>query len=529
MHIVIGSGPAGVACAKALLDRGVAVRMLDAGLTLEPEREATVRAMGAVPPSRWAPEQVARLKEGMQSSAKGIPLKRIYGSDFPYREADEHVPASYTGVGLRPSLALGGFSNVWGAAMLPYAEADLDGWPVKTTDLAPHYRAVLRFTGLAAGRDGLEEFLPLHFDEPGALPLSRQAQLLLGKLDRHRPALQEEGFAFGRSRLAVQTAQNGRAGCVACGLCMYGCPYGYIYNSAATVRALQGQAGFTYQHDLVVTTVQETASGVTVTGFDRETHTPFSIEADRVYLAAGVIPTTRILLQSLGAYDHPRAGRDSQYFLFPLLFAQRTRGVQTEELHTLSQLFLEIRNPRVNQHTMHLQVYSYNDLVGQAVRRSFGPLARPLEWLARQLEERMLIVQGYLHSDDSALLQMTLRRGAAGAADRLEVSAEPQPQTRPAIRRVLRAVARQARQLGAVPLTPMLQVAEPGRGFHSGGTFPMRERPAEFETDSLGRPHGWSRIHAVDATVFPSIPATTITLSVMANAHRIGWETAALS
>jgi hypothetical protein len=31
----------------------------------------------------------------------------------------------------------------------------------------------------------------------------------------------------------------------------------------------------------------------------------------------------------------------------------------------------------------------------------------------------------------------------------------------------------------------------------------------------------------VDATIFPSIPATTITLSVMANAHRIGWEAAA--
>jgi hypothetical protein len=32
----------------------------------------------------------------------------------------------------------------------------------------------------------------------------------------------------------------------------------------------------------------------------------------------------------------------------------------------------------------------------------------------------------------------------------------------------------------------------------------------------------------VDATVLPSVPATTITFSVMANAHRIGWESAAL-
>ena len=44
--------------------------------------------------------------------------------------------------------------------------------------------------------------------------------------------------------------------------------------------------------------------------------------------------------------------------------------------------------------------------------------------------------------------------------------------------------------------------------------------------DPLGRPQGWSRVHAVDASVLPSVPATTITFSVMANAHRIGWESA---
>jgi choline dehydrogenase-like flavoprotein len=50
----------------------------------------------------------------------------------------------------------------------------------------------------------------------------------------------------------------------------------------------------------------------------------------------------------------------------------------------------------------------------------------------------------------------------------------------------------------------------------------MRENPGPFQTDLLGRPTGFSQVHVVDASVFPSLPATTITLSVMANAHRIG-------
>jgi len=49
----------------------------------------------------------------------------------------------------------------------------------------------------------------------------------------------------------------------------------------------------------------------------------------------------------------------------------------------------------------------------------------------------------------------------------------------------------------------------------------MRERPRDFESDALGRPRGLSRVHVVDAAVFPTIPATTITYTAMANAHRI--------
>ena len=49
----------------------------------------------------------------------------------------------------------------------------------------------------------------------------------------------------------------------------------------------------------------------------------------------------------------------------------------------------------------------------------------------------------------------------------------------------------------------------------------MKKAPGALETDALGRLSGLQRVHLVDASVLPSIPATTITLSVMANAHRI--------
>jgi choline dehydrogenase-like flavoprotein len=79
-----------------------------------------------------------------------------------------------------------------------------------------------------------------------------------------------------------------------------------------------------------------------------------------------------------------------------------------------------------------------------------------------------------------------------------------------------------ARLTGLTPLFPLLQRGKPGRGFHSGGTFPMRSNPGQGESDIFGRPSGMRKVHAVDASIFPTVPATTITFTVMANAYRIG-------
>jgi choline dehydrogenase-like flavoprotein len=453
----------------------------------------------------------------MSAGSKGIPLKLAYGSDYPYREADVHLPADYQGVALRPSLGRGGFSAVWGAAMMPYSQRDTAAWPVTSRDLAAHYAAVAKFTGFSGVHDDLEEIFPLHTEPPAALALSRQAKLLYDRLAKNRAPLQAAGFRFGQARVA---AKAGTGGCVYCGLCMYGCPYGYIFNAEQTVRELEQNPNFTYRPDAYVTRVQENGKVAQVTGYDRTTRKPFALAAHRVYLGAGVVATAKIVLQSLGLYDRPVRLKDSQYYLFPLLLTRSGGDVQHEALHTLSQMFIEIFDEQITPRSVHLQIYSYSDLIGQAVRQSFGPAKGVMDWLARAMERRLLIVQGYLHSDHSSKIAIRLKKGDP---DRLELRAELSPEVRPMIRQVLRKLRRHGRQFGAWPLSPMLQIAEPGRGFHNGSSFPMRQSPGDLETDTLGRLPNWRRIHIVDASVLPDVPATQITFSVMANAHRIGW------
>ena len=524
---VIGSGPAGVACATALLSRGRRVCMLDAGVTLEPEKAGLVEKLKSSLPEKWTAADLAAYQAGMNPDVGGVPLKLVYGSDFAYRDADAHLGIQYDNVGLRPSFARGGLSNVWGAAMMPYLQQDLGEWPIKLGDLAPHYSAVLGFTGLAACRDGLEQFFPLHTNHPTDLRPSRQAQQLLDRMQRNREKLALAGIHFGRSRLAVRGNEPGaNSGCVYCRLCMYGCPYGYIYTSADTVSALQKNPNFSYQLNAVATSVRESSDGVEISGYERLTRRPLAWRGGRVFVASGTVVTTGILLRSLGAYEQTAWLKDSQYFLLPLMLLRRVRGATRESLHALSQAFLEVFDPSGKETTAHVQVYSNNDLISQAIAKTFGPLAGPLEFLVRNLQDRLLVAQGFIHSRHSSRMSICLRKDEATGRERLELRAELNPDAKVEVRKLVRRLVLQSRRLGVLPLPIMLKIAEPGRSFHSGGSFPMSAEPKGFQTDLLGRPAGWKRIHAVDSTVFPSIPATTITFSAMANAHRIGWEAA---
>src|SRR4030095_853613 len=205
--------------------------------------------------------------------------------------------------------------------------------------------------------------------------------------------------------------QQDRGGCVYCGVCMYGCPYAYIYSASPTLTRLMSSRNFRYEPGIIVTSVSEGASAARIEGYNRADGAPFSAEAAQVYLAAGVIPTTQILLGTSSLYDQSVSMKDSQYFLFPMIFTKSVGAVAAESLHTLSQLFLEIVDGGISPHTVHLQVYSYNDLIGQTVRASFGPVATYLEPLMRDLEGRLLIVQGYLHSAHSAQITMRLTKG----------------------------------------------------------------------------------------------------------------------
>lgn len=521
VYYVIGSGPAGVAAASALIASGRQVTLLDAGLTAEPAHDLRRSRMAQSEPDQWSPEDV-QASRAMLTADGDIAFKLSLGSDHPYRSIPE-VDIGYGNLAVRGSFARGGLSDVWGAALLPFVAKDIARWPITHADLHAAYAAVMRILPVAGVNDNLAQLFPLPERQLSEPRKSVQAQQLIARLRLNRKKLEKRGIVFGSSRLAVNFQREREdESCNYCGHCLHGCPRDLIYSSRHTLDQLMASGKLKYVPGVVVKEVAEHGESVTIHATLGGGVTTF--EADRVLLATGVFNTTAILLRSLGWYDRSVEIADSQYYVLPLLQSSAAPNVMHERLHTLAQVFLEIRNEKISEYLVHLQIYGFNDLFVDILKRKLGWLW----WFTPKnaILGRLLLVQGYLHSDHSGTIKATLTRRSTG--DRLELIAMSNRETKERVRQVVRELRRLSLLLHALPLSFLLRILQPGRGFHCGGSFPMAAHPQRGQTDVLGRPSGWRRTHVVDASIFPSIPATTITHTVMANAFRIGTQAAQL-
>jgi choline dehydrogenase-like flavoprotein len=513
--VVIGSGPAGVAAVHALLAAGQRVIVLDAGDRIEAGAMDVFDELGGLEPSRWPPQLARDARGAFPVGVKNVPLKPAYGSLFPYVVDDSDLPVTRVDAESFPSLAYGGLSNAWGASILPFRQIDIGAWPISAAELGPHYEAVLDFMPIAAERDELAELFPLYTHSPGTLRRAPQTQRLLRRMRRNAAALRAAGLLYGASRLAVRAGAGG-GDCRYCGLCMYGCPYRSIYSSAQTLDELARLGQVDYRGRVYVDRLSESPESVAIDFHERGAPGARGrLRAARVLVACGAVSSTRLMVQSAGLPEVSLRLQDSQYFVVPMLTASAAPVSVATQGNTLAQLFVEMDDRRISTHAVHLQYYGYNDLILSILARRLPLSAATVERALQPLFGRLVVAQGYLHSADSPGLTLTTNSagvrlhgddGGLGAA---------------CIGRVVRRLAAVARLTGTLPVPGCIQIGPPGKGNHMGGSLPMRVAPRGLETDVLGRLPGWRRVHVVDASVLPSIPATTVTFSVMANAHRI--------
>ena len=236
--LIIGSGPAAAGVALALTQAcDEQVTILDIGARLEAEPARALSRMAEQPASQWDPQDVDTVRRQPVSTVRGqLPQKRAYGSDFPFRDLGQlaGIDGEPTANRAVVSGAYGGFSNVWGAQIMPFSRSTFARWPITWDEMEPHYRAILREVPLAADPDDYDEHFPLLTDTQALPPLAARTVEVLRRYDRRRAEIRALGITVGKARLAFAAG-----GCVRCGLCMTGCPRSLIYSASQTFDRLR--------------------------------------------------------------------------------------------------------------------------------------------------------------------------------------------------------------------------------------------------------------------------------------------------
>jgi choline dehydrogenase-like flavoprotein len=306
--IVVGSGAAGGIAAYALATKGVNVICLEAGRMIDPARDFHTHMFPFDWPYRGngKPGEYGVLPQGMGWKIKEW-TDQFYTipDEDPYALAPE---AKFTWTRLR---AVGGRTNFWGRETERFGPLDFkpkslqDGWgedwPVSYNDVAPYYEKVERLIGVSGDAKGVynspqgQHLLPAFNPRCGELLIAKGARKL---------GIQ----AIAKPLAVLSRPYDGRPPCHYCGACNWGCKVRARYCSLDVVfPKLEGMPNFTLRPNAVANTVvvdPKTGMARGVTYIDAITRQEYEVRGKVVVLAASMIESIRILLNSRGR-EHP--------------------------------------------------------------------------------------------------------------------------------------------------------------------------------------------------------------------------------
>ncbi len=505
--IVIGSGPAGVSVCFPLVDAGRRVVMIDG---------ARSERAPARHPLRWqrmlGPRLEALVPEDELSPKLRTPTARQLVSGFD--QAGSIRGDGFSAIGAR---SRGGLSQIWGGFVCEFDERDLTGWPVTVNDLRPSYKTVTERVGVSgSATDDMAEFYGRSGVLLPPLPVGPTAGRLLA---RYRPGLLGPDFAIGLARNAILTVDH--PGRLACNLgkdCLWGCGRGAVYDARFDLAVLEARRGFRLFDDFWVTRIAPIPGGWEVSSTDGRT-----LRGSRVAIAAGTLGTLPLALPLVPNAPSELRLLSSPVLAMPLLVPARLGQAAPDRGFSLAQLGYRLNYGESVSDYIAGAVYevSFLPVSSLAARLPLG--RRASTELMSALAPALLVATAYFPGDCSANRIQWQRHGdhvhtvVKGRYD------ERMPCRLQRVKHRLRSI---WRRLGAWPL-PGASLGTIGTDVHFGGPFAMG-LAQPHGTTGFGELHAAPGIFVADAAAFPSVPPKYITLTIMANADRIGRHLAAL-
>lgn len=510
-YLIIGSGPAGVSCAHPLLEANKQVLMVDGG------RQEKVTPPGI----RYADERASSQTQQRWMLGQDYFAARLSGAGSPKLRSPTHAHVfedyasanhvSALGTVICGSLAPGGLSNAWGAGVAALSDDELRPFPCIASDMRKSYGIVAKRIGISGrSTDDLRDYFGLDEWADDPVELDEANRLLSARYSAKRG--RKPDFRLGRSRIAVLTRNTGgRLACDRLGNCFWGCAHKAIYSAADELPSLQKYPRFRYRPGFVVQRLVKAENGWTAISANGE-----RIEARTVLLATGAIASTRLALTALReegyeARERPVLSSPTAAFL---LWQPRLFGRANDASFGLGQLSFTFA---LRGGTMGFGSTFALGLLPMAEFVEHMPLTSRhaidvLRALSTSTQVGNVFLPGHL-SEISARLD---------DAGKLLVTGSYREDVNVLLSEAASLLRRRFLSLGAVLIPGSFAAGPPGGDIHYSGSFPMRTNPAVGECFPDGSVRGLDSIHIIDGACLPVLTEKSHTLTLMANADRIG-------
>jgi choline dehydrogenase-like flavoprotein len=522
-YTVIGSGPAAAMAAQTLAEAGKQVLVLDAGI--QPGDIADATPADDFLTLRSTDASQYRYFLGEEFEAAGSDEVKPGAQLTPARQymtalSDEITPVLSDTFRPVESLAYGGLGVGWGLGCYVYSDNELEKAGLPPDEMASAYQTIANRIGITASNGSLKPFVNGKLQNLlPSLPPDNNVEKLLRRASALKP--EKTGMHLGLPSMAILTQDfKGRKASSLSDMDFY-TDHGHSnWRPWMTFDDLRSSNRLDYRPNQLVTRFIQEEGSVLVSVIDLKTREQHEFRTRFLLLAAGALGNARILLRSDDGISDRLPLLCNPYAYMPCLNIRMPGRRLSRNKTSMAQAMMIYQPADSPDEQVSVALYTYRSLMLQRlapmVSMAYGDTLKLLNFL-----HSAFVIAGIHHPDSPtdkkyiSLVQNSNTPTGDMLAAHYELNADEEQNLFEREKHIKKAL----RSMGCIPVKRM----DPGYGgsIHYGGTIPFSDLHKPGTQNSDGSINGFPNVFVTDASGFSFLPAKGVTLSIMANAHRI--------
>lgn len=522
-YIIIGSGPGAVMAAQTLVEAGKELLMLDVGNT-----DITYNSL--VPDAsynkiRSTDHQQHKYILGNEFEAVPSPEITTGAQLTPSRkhiieDVNQWCPIKSKNFFPMESLAKGGLGAGWGLGAYVYSAPELKKVGLPLEEMSAAYQKVADRIGISCGNDDISPYIAGNLKnlQPPLTPDNSVAGLLT-KYHKKKSTFKRDKIVMGLPSMALLSKDiMDRKASNYTDMDFYTDIRKSAWRPSFTLDDLMKFKNFTYLPRHYASHFEESKGIVKVYAIEMEQEEKVEFVTKTLLMGAGALGTARIALRSLKLESLPILC--NPYTYMPAINLSMLGKPLVEQKTSMAQAMMIYDPDESHSNLVSVAFYTYRSLqLMRLIQQSPLNIAdnrQIFKWL-----QSAFVIAGIHHPDEySSKKTMRLEKSETSKTkDVLHIDFQQTAKEKKDIVVKEKKIRKALKRIGVVPIKRI----DPGAGssIHYGGSLPFSSEDSLGTTDNNGRLHGTSNVYAIDGSSFKYLPAKGITLSIMANAHRI--------